>query len=482
MNVNQRKAVSLLCGVLLLSPVTLFASDFPYLFTDPLRTLPAVVEKGAILPGDATPIPLSFQKSVLQPLSLADAIDMSLSNNMKVRGAWADIKVQAAAVGQSYGAYLPEIKGSFSWATDSIHYSDPLYPSVNSESYASQGSVNLRIFDFGGRSAGRHAAENLLSAALSTYDLTLQSVLSAVVQAYFDALTADASLQAKIKDEEVSRNILKSSREREARGATSQLDTLRAETALAKASLDMNRALGSYQKSLVVLKYYLGVPGSVEVSLPSELNDSPVGALEEKELTRWLEDAQNSHPSIVAARKQLEAARDQLVATKSIGLPTIDLTGNLYNNTRPGAAITPGSRETTVTLGLTIPLFDGFVSTYKVRSAEANIEKVESSLADTQQQVAMGIIKSYADATSALRNLDASARLLKSAQNALDVSQRKYSRGAADLSEVLSTQSVLADAWNERVRTLAEWHSSRLLLLANAGKIGRSAVARFYEK
>ncbi len=482
MNVNLRKTVPLLLGLLVSCPAILSAASFPYLFSDPLRTMPGVIEKGAVLPGDAAPIPQSFQKSSLKPLTLGDAIDMALSNNMNVRGAWADIKMQAAAVGQSYGAYLPEIKGSFSWASDSIHYSDPVYPSISSESYATQGSATVRVFDFGGRAAGRHAAENTLSASLATYDVTLQSVLSAVCQAYFSALSADASLQSRMKIEEISLSILNSSREREAKGTNSQLDTLRADTALAKATLDKNRALGGYQKSLAILKYYIGVPGSVEVALPLELNDSPLGVVEEKELARWLDDAQNSHPYIVSAKKQLEAAKHQLIAVKSIGLPTIDLSGNLYNNTRPGAAITPGSRETTVTLALSVPIFDGFVSTYKVRGAEAAVEKAEASLADTQQQVAMGIIKAHADATSSLRNLEASANLLKSAQNSLETSQRKYNKGAADLSELLSTQSALADAWNERVRALAEWHVSRLLLLANAGKLGRSTVAGFYEK
>lgn len=42
--------------------------------------------------------------------------------------------------------------------------------------------------------------------------------------------------------------------------------------------------------------------------------------------------------------------------------------------------------------------------------------------------------------------------------------------------KILSTQSALADARQERVRCLAEWHSARLRLLASAGQMGRFAV------
>jgi len=88
----------------------------------------------------------------------------------------------------------------------------------------------------------------------------------------------------------------------------------------------------------------------------------------------------------------------------------------------------------------------------------------------------MDVIKAYASAVSSLGNLGASVVLLESAQKALAVSQRKYDKGAADITEILSTQADLANAMNERVRCLAEWHASQLQLLASAGKMGRFAV------
>ena len=145
-------------------------------------------------------------------------------------------------------------------------------------------------------------------------------------------------------------------------------------------------------------------------------------------------------------------------------------------NTAPGGATTSGSYETTVIVGMTVPLFDGFASTYKLRGAQAQVEKKKAVLAETEEQVTMEIVKVYADADSARLNLDSSAIIITSAQSALAVSQRKYDKGAADITELLSTQTALADAWNERVRCLAEWHSARLQLLVTAGKLGRGAV------
>jgi outer membrane protein len=85
----------------------------------------------------------------------------------------------------------------------------------------------------------------------------------------------------------------------------------------------------------------------------------------------------------------------------------------------------------------------------------------------------MEVVKAHADAVAALANLDASQKLLIVAQEALGSVQRKFAKGASDILEILSTQTALSDAQQERIRCLAEWRSARLRLLASAGSLGR---------
>ena len=60
---------------------------------------------------------------------------------------------------------------------------------------------------------------------------------------------------------------------------------------------------------------------------------------------------------------------------------------------------------------------------------------------------------------------------------ALENVQRKYDRGLIDILDVLNVQAALVDARQERIRTLAEWRSARLRLLASAGEISRTRIA-----
>ena len=471
-----RTAVVILAGTLCW-PVCALAFEPPYFFVDPLGTLPEVVEKGVVLPGDTAPIPSSVSFDGAHPLALAEAVDLALCNNSKIKSAWAEIKIQAGAVGEARAAYLPVLTGAVGRTNDQIRYSDPRYMDSNVDRTTGQVSATWRIFDFGGRSANRQAAERLLAAALANHNAILQRALGAVIQAYFDAVTADAALKAKGENEELARDILASAKAREARGVIAQGDTLRATTTLARATLEKNRAQGENRKALAVLSQIIGLPVGTEIVLPQELREE--GGEPQQELGRWLAEAQKNHPAIVAVRDQLEAAQQQLTAARAAGLPTVNLTGNYYQNTRPGEAVTTvEAKETTVGVMLSIPIFDGFSSTYKVRGAQAQVEQKEAALADMEQQIAVGVINAYADAVTALSNLDASVALLDAGQKALAVVQRKYDKGAADLTELLSTQAALADARQERVRCLADWRSARLRLLASAGQLGRAAVGK----
>ena len=121
---------------------------------------------------------------------------------------------------------------------------------------------------------------------------------------------------------------------------------------------------------------------------------------------------------------------------------------------------------------MTIPLFEGFARTYKVRGAQAQAEQKEADLEDTQRQVLMDVVKAHADAVASLDNLDASQRLLSAAQASLATMQRQYDKGAADVLQILTAQTALSDAQQERIRCLADWRSARLRLLAAVGDRG----------
>ncbi len=475
---NVRIQPRLITGGLLILALVCPAIAAGWGLEDPLMTVPDVIKSGATLPGDDGVAACPVEKDFTTPLALDEAVDLALCNNPQIKETWANIKEEAGALGEADAAYLPTVSGTFSRLKDRTSFPDNnSIPGTRIISNTIFGTFSWRLFDFGTRSANREAAQKLLAAALANHDATLQKSLSAVIEAYFDVYTTRAASLAKTKSEEIANSTLISAKKREAGGAAAQSDTLQAATALAKATLEKNRAQGAYQKALSVLVYSLGVPGNTQVSLPDSIDETTDH--DDRDLSDWLEHAQKSHPAILAARAQLEAAQKKVDAARADGLPTLDLTGNYYENGRPEQPLTSTkTRESTVGLVVSVPIFEGFSRTYKIRGAEAQAEEKEAGLADTEHQIMMEVVKAHADATSSLQNLQASEDLLRSAQDALSVSKRKYDKGAADILELLNTQAALADAEQERIRSLAEWRAARLKLLASAGLLGRYAIEK----
>jgi len=444
-------------------------------FIDPLQTLPTVIEAGTILPGDNQPIQCPTNSAVISPLALDQAVDLALCNNPQLKNAWAGIKVQAGAVGEARAAYLPALSATMSRLETNTRYPDSNMPATTTRGKTISSTLAWRLFDFGGREANREAANNLLVAAIASHDAALQKTLINVIQAYFDAQTAKATLAAKGENEVLAKSTFDSAQRREMRGVVSRSDTLQSTTALAKASLEKNRALGDYRKALSVLVYVLGIDPQTQIIVADDLNDKET--LDAKTLNAWLDIAQQSHPAILAAQARWKAAKQKITATRSEGLPTVDFSANYYQNGYPSQGISPTqSRVSTVGVSVSIPFFDGFSRTYKIRGAQAQAEQRAEELQDTEQNILMEVVKAHADAIASLSNLDASKKLLTAAQESLQTSQRKYEKGAADILEILNTQVALSDAQQERIRSLAEWRSARLRLLANVGLMGREAV------
>jgi len=468
-------------------PVELWAHDLEDVltipFVDPLHSRPEVLNKGAVLPGDEVSWECRSGNDVPAPLTLSDAVDLALCNNPQIKEAWASIKVQAAAVGTANAAYLPTISATVSRLRTNTSYPDMNAPSSSVTGNTVYGSLNWRLFDFGTRAANRQSANSLLVAAMADHEAGLQKTLAQTVQAYFDVQSARAAWQAKEQAKSIAQDTWESAKRREAKGVVAHSDTLQAGTALAKAVLEQNRALGDYRKNVSILIYAIGLPAQSRIELAEEAEgiSQPglVGnawGMQRDDLDAWLRDAQQSHPAILSARAQWQAAQSNVKSARADGLPTIDFSVNSYQNGYPGQGLqTVSSHINTIGISVTFPIFDGFSHTYKVRGAQAQVEQREQQLADIEHGVLMEIVKAHADALSSLENLQASQNLLDAADEALASSQRKYEKGATDILELLNTQGALADAKQERIRCLAEWRSARLRLMANAGLLGMSS-------
>jgi outer membrane protein len=268
----------------------------------------------------------------------------------------------------------------------------------------------------------------LLVAALASHDAALQKVLTSVVGAYFDAMTAQATFSARRQAVDLAAATAQATQRRESRGMAAASDSLQAVAAHSKAKLALSRAQGEVQKTRTVLTYVMGLPMNTPLRLPDE--HTTTQEVEIEDLAQWLSDAQTKHPAIAVARAQFFASKAKVQMVQAEGLPTLDYTQNHYQNGYPNQGLSStSSKVNTVGFTLNVPLFEGFARTYKIRGAQAQSEQSEAQLQDVELQVLMEVVKAHADAQSSFENLQASKQLLSATEFALQSSQKRYDKG-----------------------------------------------------
>jgi outer membrane protein len=448
-------------------------------FADPLSSRPPQLDSGVRLPGDVVSVRCDDGVgSASEEISLLDAVHLGLCRDPQIHGAWASVKVQAAQAGGARAAYLPTIAAGISRQhQQSSHPASRFAGNSGITQDARYITLTWRLLDAGARGAHRRTADALLAAALANHDAALQKTLANVIGVYFDAQIARAGRESAARGEALARQTLQIAIRRESQGIGARTDILQAQTALAKAELERSRTQGRYQKALAALRMAMGLRQDTAMALSPAPDHQDAGHDLQQDLASWLIVAQMQHPALVSIRAQLDAQREKLEAVRSEGLPTLDFSYGRYINGRPNQSLST-SRESVIGLSLNIPIFDGFASTYKIRAAQAQIEVEQAQARETEQHILGEVARAHADAMAALGNLEVSKRLMDTASEALHEVRVKYDRGIVDILDMLNVQRALADAEQERIRSLSEWSMARLRLAAHAGVLGLQDVVK----
>lgn len=433
---------------------------------DPFRVMPPTYTSEMVAIKDQMMLDCEKQFEIHLPLNLARAIELALCRSPQIKSSWADVQIQASALGEAKSAYLPTLSVSTAQVTSATRYGGDVVPTVKNSGQTVQGSLSWRILDFGVRSANLELASHQLRAAFLSHDAALQKLLTSVVALYFDALSQATVTDARRHTVELSRKTIESVERRWKNGVASQGDMLQAQTALLKAQLLHQRAQGEEAKTIADLLGALDLPAASHLKL--ETLETEGSLIPDADISHLLRDIDENHPGILAAKAQLQAAKSNVSAALKEGLPTVDFTANFNRNGYPNQGVQSQKSDTsTAAVNLTIPIFDGFSRTYKAKRAQAQVEQKEAIVAEVQRQLVTELIKAHTDAMVAKSNLTAATNLLHTIETSMFSAERRYTNGVADLQELLNIQAGLADARQEKLRAQAELRSAEFRFLSS---------------
>ena len=398
------------------------------------------------------------------PLTLAEVVDQALCHNPQTRLAWANARAQAAQVGIAEGAYLPTLSLSAGRSRNSSDAGTSL--TYNQTTGAL--SASYLLYDFGGRAATLENARQLMAALAATQDATLQAVFLAAVQAYFQWHALDAAVAAAREAEIASTASLKAAQARYQIGSGTPADKLQAQTAASQARLNRIQAEGNAQAALGALANALGRDAPDAPALAPPPQALPDAAFE-RNLGALIAAAKAARPDLAAAQAQVKAAQAGVDVARATGMPNIALTaGNSYNDTGLAGA----TRSASIGVTLSVPLFNGFNTTYRVRSAESQLAARTAQRDQLDKQVSLDVWRNYYALTTSIEAVRAGADLVASAQASEKVARGRYQAGVGGILDLLNAQSALASARQQYIQALYNWRIAKAALAQAMGQLG----------
>lgn len=392
-------------------------------------------------------------------LTALDAVDLALCNHPQTREVWASARVQAALVGVAKSGWLPNLDASAS--ATRFQYDEG---SFNRRAAAL--TLSWLLVDFGQRSANVENAQQLLAAAAATQDATVQSLFLAALQTYYAGQAAQAAVISATEAERAARESFQAADTRYGVGVGTPADRLQAQTALSQATLNRIRAEGDARNALGTLANALGFEAQQKIVL-ADLPALPAELVFQKEVDAMIGEAQGRRPDLKAAEAQLKAAEASVDLARAQGRPTVSLAAGPSWQNSAGVVTQGGS----IGLTLNVPIFAGFDTTYRVRSAAALADVRAAQRDRLRNQVALDVWKSYQSLTTATQSLTMTADLVASAEQSERVALGRYKAGVGTVLDLLNAQSALASARLQRIQAQLDWNVYRATLAQSMGAL-----------
>lgn len=268
-----------------------------------------------------------------------------------------------------------------------------------------------------------------------TFENTRQQVLTQVKTAFYGALLAKEVLRVARDSQESARDNYDNVKLKFDAGVASEFELLQAEVRWQNAIPQTLRAEQEYRLALNNLKVLVGIPVEQEMTLSGSLARYP-------EMPEKLPAArvQEKRPDFNALIWEKKLQEKNVSAQKAQFFPSIEGTFSYsYTAASDAFKLEQENDNFIVGLSLKIPLFSGGNRIANVRRASADVDRVNTRIAQTTDNIQLEIENIQLRLGEARQRIKATGTAVKSAQRAFEIAETRVANG-------LSTQVELKDS------------------------------------
>jgi outer membrane protein len=406
------------------------------------------------------------------PLSLRDAVRLSLEKNQAIAGSAAGMRASESRIEQARAGKLPKVNYAESFTRsdnpvfvfgslltqhqfglDNFNIG-PLNRPDFINNFQSQVTVDQALYDAGQTSHAVKSAELGREMSREEKRRVELDVISGVTRAYYGTVLAAESLKAAEQAVKSAQADLQRAESIRAAGMSTDVDVLSIRVHLAAVTEQRINRAADLEVAKSALNDALGLPLDTPHTLttalqPYDTPDVKLAALE-RDASSSRPEARQTHLATSLAQTQLEAARGSL-------LPEVSFHGGFEADRQ--RFVTRGGANWLASISLRWNLFNGFSD--KARIAESNqlLVRAESDERRTDSAVHLQVRRAYAALGAAEQRIEVARAAVAEADESLRITQNRYAAGMANVTDLLRNETAVLES---RMRYLAAVHDQRI--------------------
>ena len=402
---------------------------------------------------------LSAQKQ----LSLDEAIKIALQKNSTLKKTENNLATYHSNVKAAYGAFLPSLgaSGSASWnrneaaGGETFVYQGTTFTSepvtTETRNYSVGAGASIDLFDGLSNFANLSQTKNDLESAELFFERVKQDIVFNTINLYYAVVNNQQLLKVKEEDVKWNQKNLETITERNRLGAVTLADVYAQQVRFGNAELELVRTKNILESSKADLLDYLGLDVLDQYQFSDSLSPQELSILqkdlskEDENVSKIVEEALNKRPDYQSVKLDLESANNGITKAWSGYLPRLTGSANFSTYSNDVSKLFK-SRNYSLGLTLSIPIFSNFSTENQVQLAKVNVMNKEIVVTDLERQIKKNLKRTFLDLQAAEKALEVGKRNIVAAQENLKIESEKYSLGAGTLLNVLVANSEFTNA------------------------------------
>jgi outer membrane protein TolC len=410
-------------------------------------------------------------------LTLAQAVRVAASGSPVAETGRLRAEQALARVRQSRAALLPDITGEGTRTERTFNTAEFGVPFPG---FDPSGTVlgPVHLWDFRARAQANlinlsaierlRAARRAAEASNAEATASSEQAANTAAQAYLRAQRAQATFSALAADSALASDLLGIAEEQLRAGVGIALDVTRAQSQVANIRAQLIAARAERDRSAFDLVRALGLPVDTRIaiadSVGGDVPDELAGTSEADAVQRALA----ARPDLVAANRQLRAAREQVTAIRAEYLPSLGIYGN-----QGFIGNTIGNLKNTYAWGLqlSVPIFEGFGREGRLQEQQAATRIADVRRRDLTEQVTIEVRSARMDLGAAREQVAAARERLRLAEQEVEQARDRFRAGVAGNADVITASLALTGARTQAIDAETQLEAARVALARAEGSV-----------